>query len=191
MTNKAITILVSVSLGIAIGVIGSYMVVPHHQSPYLKSPDRLGDVIAAILVMGTYKFDSMPTENWQEYIGEQPKSAKSWSDLFTQHPEFFRFTGKDMAGQDKWSLVWRRARPRVWDTETGAAIAQEELKGWPQEKKEARLSRQPLEPEDATKLAEMAVNMQTQEIARREELRWWVPVLVGVICVFIGARLKS
>ena len=35
-------------------------------------------------------------------------------------------------------------------------------------KKEGRLSRQPLEPQDATKLAEMAVNMQTQEIARRE-----------------------
>ena len=89
MTNKAITILVSASLGIAIGVVGSLMVAPRHESPYLKSPDRLGDVVAAILVMGTYKFDSMPTDKWQEYIGGQPKSAASWSDLFTQHPEFF------------------------------------------------------------------------------------------------------
>ena len=189
--TKTITIFVSACLGIAIGVVGSHMVVPRHESPYLKHPQRLSDVVAAILVMGTYKFDSMPTDTWQECIGGRPNSAASWADVFTQHPEFFRSTGRDKAGKDKWSLVWRRARPYAWDTETGKAIGQDELKEWAPEDKEKRLSREPLRPEDATKLAEMAVNMQTQEIARREELRWWVPVVVGVICVFIGARIKS
>jgi hypothetical protein len=187
MMNKTVPMLVvAVAFGIAIGVIASQTLMARQESPYLKHSQRLGDVVAAILVMGTYEFDSRLPDKWEETIGSRPKStAGGWSDVFAEHPEFFR------VGQDnKVSLVWRRARDRLWDTETRKEVTQEELNKWAAEQKEKRLSREPLKPEETTKLVEIANIMQTQAIARRAELRWWVPVLVGVVGVLIGALIK-
>jgi hypothetical protein len=198
MTRNAITILVSAALGIVIGVtVGTQIGVSRNESPYLKHPQRLGDVVAAISVMGTYKWDSVPADRWQELIGGAPhESEVSWSDVFTDHPEFFRMTGKDnTTGKGKWSLVWRRARDWSWDTKTGKPTTEEEellAQLCPEDNcPEDRFSRKPLAPDETTKLIGIALNMQTQAIARRVELRCWVPVVVGVICVFIGAHLKS
>ena len=58
---------------------------------------------------------------------------------------------------------------------------------WPQDKKEKQITRKPLKAEETTALIEIANQMQTQAIARRAELRWWVPVVFGLIGILVGA----
>lgn len=154
------------------------------QSPYLAHADRLTDVVAMLQIMGTYKFASREVDNWSESIGRGPLSAKSWREVFEQHPEFFRIR------DDFISLVWRRASERLYDTATGKEITRAEAEGLSEEAR-GQLSRAPLTPEQVTSLIEVAIKLQTQAISRRQELRWWVPVLVGAIGVAIGALLKS
>ncbi len=184
-SKNKITILGFFITGIVIGIIGSLVFLGKNESPYLKYPDRLGDVVAALFVMGTQEFDSHTAEKWAEYIGVPPKSAPLWSGIFLEHPEFFR-----TSEENKVSLVWRRARNRVWDTKTRKEISQEELKNWSVDEIQNRLSREPLSAEETTKLIEIAINLQTQSIARREELRWFVPFLVGIVGLFIGKIFK-
>jgi hypothetical protein len=146
--------------------------------------------------MGTYKYDGLLPDrseerrefNWEQAIGSNPRSVTNnkWSELFRQHPEFFRIDDNGKA-----YLVWRRARERVWDTESRKELTISELDGLSEQQKDNRLSRKPLEPGETTKLIEIAVNMHSQAIARRQELRWWVPLLMGVVGVLIGVLFKS
>lgn len=155
-----------------------------HQSPYLANSHRLADVVAMLQIMGTYKFASREVGKWSESLGRAPISAKSWRHVFEQHPEFFRIR------DDLVSLVWRRASERLYDTVTGKEITSVEADALPEEARK-KLSRAPLSPEQVTSLIEVAIKLQTQAISRRQELRWWVPLLVGAIGVAIGALLKS
>jgi hypothetical protein len=74
-------------------------------SPYLKNDNRLGDVIAAIQVMGKYGFYKLDTKKWAMRISGDEEKVEHWTSVFKDHPEFFRF---DTTGQ-KVSLVWRRS----------------------------------------------------------------------------------
>jgi hypothetical protein len=190
MMKKMLLIFILIfTLGVATGVIGAYLAISQKDSPYIRKPGRLGDVVAAICVMGTYKFDNLPPERWQELIGAKPNSADSWSGVFNEHTDFFRTEYSDKDKTYKVSLVWRRARNWSWDTKTQQEISQVELDNssiWPDIKKNDRISRQPLRPEDTTALIEIANNMQTQAIARRAELRWWVPVVFGLLGILVG-----
>ncbi len=154
------------------------------QSPYLADADRLADVVAMLQVMGTYKFASREVDKWTESLGRPPLSATNWRQVFEQHPEFFRIRDGLV------SLVWRRASERLYDTVTGKEITRTEADALSEDARE-KLSRAPLTPEQVTSLIEVAIKLQTQAISRRQELRWWVPVLVGAIGVAIGALLKS
>lgn len=154
------------------------------QSPYLKHQARLADVIAALQVMGTYKFASRKLVDWEKSIGRTPLSAPSWLVVFEEHPEFFRIKG------DWISLVWRRASEKLYDTRSGNELSKEQVDSLSDEEKR-KISRAPLSPEQVTALIEVAINLQTQSIARRNELRWWVPLLVGAIGIAIGAVIKS
>jgi hypothetical protein len=58
-------------------------------SAYLKNPRRLADLIAAIQVLGTYKFSSRAAEKWKKRLGRTPVSAGNWTGIFQEHPEFF------------------------------------------------------------------------------------------------------
>jgi hypothetical protein len=138
------------------------------QSPYLVHPDRLADVVAAIQVMSTFKFSNRDIAKWEETIGRAPKSSPSWLSIFEHHPEFFRVT------DGKVSLIWRRAYERVYDTVLGKELSSEQIQGL-SEKAREDLSRRPLSSEQTTALIEVAIKLQTQAIARRQELRWWVP----------------
>ena len=184
MKKTATMLIMAFALGVAMGIIGSYMLVAQPESPYLKHSQRLGDVLAAIQVMGTYQSDNNSPDEWEKAIGTIREGA--WSDVFMQHPEFFR-TDKD----NKVSLVWRRARDWRWDKQTRNKITQDEFDSWSQEQRDNRLAREPLTPEQSAKLMEIAINIQTQAIARRAELRWWVPMLAGLAGVLLGAFLKS
>ena len=187
--NHSILILIF-TFGVATGVIGTYLAISQNESPYLSKPGRLGDVVAAICVMGTYKFDNMPPEIWRKHIGANPNSATSWEEVFNEHTDFFRTEYSEKDKTNKVSLVWRRARNFSWDTKTQKEISQVELDDpilWPKDKKEKEITRKPLKAEETTALIEIANQMQTQAIARRAELRWWVPVVFGLIGILVGA----
>lgn len=187
-TKKIVTMLPATFLGIGIGVIWSNAVGVQQESPYLKYSERLGDVVAAIQMMGTYESDSNIPDKWQNIIGARPKSVEFWSDVFTEHPEFFR-TSK-VNDTIKVSLIWRRARTWSWDIKQQRKITWNSLDYY-RTKLPKRLVREPLSAEQTTALIEIAIKMQTQAIARREELRWWVPVVVGALGVLVGALVKS
>ena len=176
------------TLGIATGVIGMYWTGSRQESPYLSKPGRLNDVIGALTMLGNWRYDKLKPEEWQDVIGFPPMSAEgSWSKLFDEHPEFFR---KDHEG--KVSLVWRRALDLSIDTTTGKEVPWVERanpKIWPKDEQD-KLVRRPLEKEEIAILVEVANNMQTQAIARRAELRWWVAPVLALGGVIAGAFLK-
>lgn len=154
------------------------------QSPYLRYSSRLADIVAALQVMGTYKFASRIPSEWEKSIGRPPMSADSWLQVFTEHPEFFRI-------RDKWvSLIWRRASEKIFDTRSGQDLPKDKIDALPEEE-QGKISRAPLSPEQVTTLIEVAIKLQGQAISRRAELRWWVPVLFGTMGIAIGALIKS
>lgn len=110
MKKSPLIIILIYTLGVATGVIGTYLAITQKDSPYLKKSGRLGDVVAAICVMGTYKFDNLPPEKWREIISAKPNSADSWSEVFNEHTDFFRTEYSEKNKTYKVSLVWRRAR---------------------------------------------------------------------------------
>jgi hypothetical protein len=203
MIKKTMRMLMAVVLGAAIGGTATYIVVTTRRldSPYLTHPDRLGDVVAALSVMGTYQNDGLlpdgpesgrPEEkrfSWEQAIGSKPQSVTKWSELFRQHPEFFRID--EMEGKMKAYLVWRRARERLWDTQSRKELTESEVVGMSQAEQDKRLSRKPLELGETTQLIAIAVNMQNQAIARRQELRWWIPVFGAVAGALIATLFKS
>lgn len=102
-------------LGVTTGIIGTYCI-SKQDSPYLKKPERLNDVITALFVLGTWKIDKEKPERWQEIIGAPPKSATSWSRIFEKHSEFFR------TDSTKVSLVWRNALNKPLTPEETTAL---------------------------------------------------------------------
>jgi hypothetical protein len=154
------------------------------QSPYLTHHSRLADIVAALQVLGTYKFASRKPPEWENSIGRAPTSANNWLQVFSEHPEFFRI-------RDEWvSLVWRRSSERVFDTRSGQELPKETVDAMTDEERK-KISRAPLSAEQVTALIEVAIKLQTQAITRRAELRWWVPLLIGAIGIAIGALIKS
>ena len=160
------------------------------EDPPIMKSHRLGDVVTAIHVMGTEKFDGHKPEDWEKRIGSSPKSADSWFDIFKDHSEFF-YTYLDKDGNPKASLLWRRARNWSWDTKTQKEIDLIELETWPLEKKNNQITRKPLNSEEVMSLVELAFNMHATNLSRREEQRWWIPILFGFLGVIIGAMLKG
>ena len=65
MMKKTLAIIMFFTLGVATGVIGTYWAISQQDSPYLRKTERLSDVIAALTVMGTWKFDKLEPEEWQ------------------------------------------------------------------------------------------------------------------------------
>ena len=153
------------------------------QSPYIAHQHRLADLIAAIQVMGTYRYSGRKVQSWARILGEKPKSADSWLAVFNEHPEFFRAGVGDAGFQ---TLALRRAQPRVYDTRTREEMTLEQLRAVPRDRRN-HISRRPLSSEQILSLVDVAVKLHTQAIARRQELRWWAVMLIGVASSFVGA----
>jgi hypothetical protein len=57
-------------------------------SPYLKNPQRLSEVIAAIQVLGTYKYYKRNFVDWAKAISGDKEKGEFWKNIFLDHPEF-------------------------------------------------------------------------------------------------------
>ncbi len=164
------------------------------KSPYVEQPNRLADVIAAIQVMGTYKYYKLDVAKWGKRIrdvGESGDEAGSvnqdesaskqvqineskWTVVFDEHPEFFRLGNR----KNKASLVWRRSYPKLFDTKKLEEITPAKYKGLTAGQK-GKVSRKPLTTEQIDLLIRTAIDLHARAIAHRQERRWWITALVG------------
>src|SRR5262245_29655505 len=132
-------------------------------SPYLKSPKRLADILAAIQVMGAHTWDRQPLKNWLPSLGGRPQSVPqndgSWEVIFREHPEFFgEELPKDPAKQPsspdvpapEFFLRWRRAFERTYDPIALRVLEPAEIKELKDAKlyDETKISRRPLESDE-------------------------------------------
>jgi len=153
------------------------------KSPYLANPRRLSDVIAAIQLMGTFKYASRTVEKWNETIGRKPLSESNWMVVFEQHPEFF------LLKRNYASLIWRRSREKNYDTINGKEINMIDVKKLTDEEKK-KFSRKPLNSKQIQTLINAAVQMHTAAISQQKDKRWWIPMLASLMGVIIGFLLK-
>jgi hypothetical protein len=159
-------------------------------SAYLSEPGRLGDVIAAIQAMATYKFYKLTFEGWADRISADTGRADHWQRVFEQHPEFFRLDGE----RKKASLVWRRQYPRRYHVDEERTLRVEELNDLPAQSQETRISRTPLTASDISTLVKTAIDLHSRALEAKIELRWWLPLaaaggsLIGAIA---GALIKG
>lgn len=154
------------------------------QSPYLSNSDRLADVIAAIQVMGTYKFYKLDFENWADRISADKSKAAYWQNIFIQHPEFFRLDNK----RERASLVWRRQYPKRYDVDRAIQITKDEFEALPDQKK-LRISRIPIESGTIESLIKTAIEMHSRALQHQQDKRWWIPIIFTFFGGLIGAIL--
>ena len=150
-------------------------------SPYLNSHNRLSEVIAAIQVMGTYRFYKLSFADWADRISGDVNEVEKWEKVFIKHPEFFRI---DQTKQ-KASLVWRRNHPKNYDVDNRKEISKNEFLVLSEEKK-ARISRTPLNNNDISMLIETAINMHSRALQLRQDVRWWIPIAIGLIAGIVS-----
>jgi hypothetical protein len=165
-------------------------------SPYLQHHQRLPEILAAIQVMGTHKWDMLEVPDWQQRLGE-PSSGDSWDDIFSDHPEFFQVREKpsDDPEQTKkkrfWVLTWRFAYDPYFDPDAKKQLSSEQVRDIPKNKK---LARKPLEEEQIATLLNTAIELQVRAAAFEERRRWLITAAISfittVIVVILGALLK-
>lgn len=154
-------------------------------NPYLRE-GRLGDVIAAITTLGTYKFYKLETSRWADRISGTNRNAGKWHQVFDEHPEFFRLT----SDQQKVSLVWRRQFPRNFDVdEEREEFPDHEVDGLT----ESRISRRPLTPSEVTELIGVAIKLHDRALEQKKARAWWMPLAAAAISlagVLVGAWIS-
>lgn len=151
-------------------------------SAYLNEPGRLGDVIAAIQAMATYKFYKLTFEDWADRISADKQRSDHWRRVFEEHPEFFRLDGE----RKRASLVWRRQYPRRYHVDEQRMLTIEELDSLPETIRSNRISRTPLAASDISTLVNTAINLHSRALEAKKETRWWLP-LAATVGSLIGA----
>ena len=141
------------------------------RSPYLHDPNRLGDVIAAIQAMATYKFYKLEFAGWAERIVGDANQADHWRQVFQEHPEFFRLDTERVRA----SLVWRRQHRKRFNVDSETMLTDEEYSA--------------LSPQRKTRVS--------RALEQKKESRWWLPIIAAAASLFgsvtgalIGALLK-
>lgn len=158
-------------------------------SPYLRDANRLGDVIAAIQAMATYKFYKLPFANWADRMAADKNQAEKWKAVFVEHPEFFRLD----SAKEKASLVWRRQFPKRYDVDAENVLTSAEYNALTAEQ-QLRVSRVPLSSADIKALIDTAVNLHSRALEHQKDKRWWVALasaggaLAGTV---LGAVIKQ
>ena len=155
-------------------------------SPYLKEEKRLGHVISAIQVMGTYKFYKLDFAGWADRIEGNGKQAEHWKQIFQEHPEFFRLD----APREKASLVWRRNYQKLYDVDREEKITREEYRQLSNDQK-SRISRNPLTNSDISTLITTAIQLHSRALEHQQDKRWWISGVIGLMGVIVGAVIQS
>lgn len=153
-------------------------------SPYLINDTRLGDVIAALQAMGSYKFYKLEFAKWSDRISGDENKADHWKKVFEEHPEFFRLD----SGREKASLVWRRQHQKLFNVDTEVKITRNEYKVLSNGDKE-RISRTPLSSDELGMLVQTAIELHSRALQRKQDARWWIPVAVPAVSALIGVIL--
>lgn len=153
-------------------------------SPYLAHNNRLADVIAAIQVMGTYKFYKLSFAGWSDRIYGDESKAEYWKKIFEEHPEFFRLDEK----KERASLVWRRQHPKRFNVDTEKIISLDDFIAMPNDQK-LRISRIPLKADTIQSLITTAIDMHSRALQHEQDKRWWIPLLVSGIGGLLGAMI--
>lgn len=159
------------------------------ESPYLAHPSRLGDVLAAIQSLGTYKFYKLDFAGWADRISGDASLAEHWKAVFEQHPEFFRIDST----KTKASLVWRRQHPKLFHVDEERKLTKRELEALSSEQKQ-RVSRVALSAGDIQSLLKTAVDLHTRAVEQQRERRWWLPLVTAGAALFgalVGAALRG
>lgn len=157
-------------------------------SPYLADSNRLGDVIAAIQAMATYKFYKLPFSGWADRISADESQAEKWRQVFQQHPEFFRLD----SAKEKASLVWRRQFPKRFHVDEARVLSAKEYDALTSEQK-TRISRTPLTPSDIKALVDTAVNLHSRALEHQKDKRWWIALASaggGLFGAIIGTMVR-
>lgn len=156
------------------------------ETPYTDNKGRLADVIAAIQVMGTYKFYKLSFTDWSDRITGDESKGDYWLTIFEEHPEFFRLD----KGRTKASLVWRRNYQKRYDVDKDIIITREEFDALTPARLE-RISRIPLTNADISTLVNTAINLHSREIENKKDARWWISGVIGLIGVVLGAVINA
>ncbi|MBA4095632.1 MAG: hypothetical protein C0484_02530 [Rhodospirillum sp.] len=158
---------------------------------YLK-PDRLGDVIAALQVMGTNERAEDTIEGWARKF-DDPVDASStarWKAVFKEHPEFFKiYVLKD---QEKAALRWRYAR-RYFDHKQNTELTPEEAAKLPEQQRWL-LTGKVLSDGQLQGLIDTAIELYSKAMTAQQEKRWaltlFVPAVSGLAGMVVGALLQ-
>ena len=162
------------------------MVIGSHTSPYLKSEQRLGDVIAAIQAMGIYRYYLGSFKTWAKRISGDEALEGHWKTVFEEHPEFFRLD----AEKEKAGLVLRRQRPKRYDTETGEIITRATYRSLSKEDQK-KISREPITPDQISALIDVAIKMHTRASEQARDKRWWIPPSLAFVGALAGALVSA
>jgi hypothetical protein len=138
-------------------------------SPYLRDDQRLGDVIAAIQAMGTYKFYKLDFAAWADRITGDAAQANHWRQVFEEHPEFFRLG----SARQKASLILRRQRQRLYNVDDETVWTKSKYDGLSGQQK-TRFSRNPLSANEIEALVDVAINLHTRATERARDRRVWL-----------------
>jgi hypothetical protein len=156
-------------------------------SPYLAHRARLGDVIAAIQILGSFPWHAIRKEHWEQHF----QTAKSTSDgtwdlVFAEHPEFFLVTSDgDVA------LRWRFAHQRTFDPRKGIDYTPEQRDAQLNDDEKSKLHRRPLSPDQVGALLKVAIELHTRDLAQAQDLRWRIPIIASFAGGLIGAILGT
>jgi hypothetical protein len=161
------------------------------KSPYLSDPHRLADILAAIQVFGSHRWDSREMKDWQEHLGEKPQSGKSWELVLAEHPEFFgTYLGKQ--GQMYHYLRLRRAYERTVDPDTLRELTDVDIRDLRDRGQyaTAKLARKALAGSQVEALMKTAIELQVRAAALEDRTKWWLPLAAAALG-FAGALLGS
>lgn len=138
-------------------------------SPYLKDDQRLGDVIAAIQVLGTHKFYKQDFAKWSQRISGDTRQADHWRKVFEEHPEFFRLDSE----RKEASLVLRRQRQKLYNVDEEAVWSKAKYRALDDVQKK-RFSRNPLTTTEIEALVDVAINLHSRASERARDRRSWL-----------------
>lgn len=162
------------------------VVMSKRDTPYTSNTNRLADVIAAIQVMGTYKFYKLDFSDWASRIEGDYEKTAHWQNVFKQHPEFFRLD----RNRQHASLVWRRTYQKLYDVDNNELISRLRFNELSDEEKN-RISRSPLSNSDISTLVNTAINLHSSEISHKQDSRWWLGAALALLGVVIGLLADS